>query len=185
MKSYLIFIPNFLSLIRIGMVYPILLWIANENYFNALTLFLIASLSDALDGYLARKFNWHTALGKLLDPIADKALLIGTIIILWVSGHIPLVVVILFLLRDILILLGAAFQMTVYDASTPSPNFLGKITTISQIVYLILIFSQILFLEANLPGFIHYLISSITALSLIVYAKEWIVITISLHNAKT
>ena len=114
MKGYLIFIPNMLSLIRIGMVYPILLWIANEEFFNALALFIAASLSDALDGFLARRYNWHTSLGKLLDPIADKALLIGTIIILWTAGHIPIVVVILFLLRDALILIGAAFQMTVY-----------------------------------------------------------------------
>ena len=129
-----------LSLIRIGMVYPILFWIANEEFLNALALFIVASLSDALDGFLARRYNWHTSLGKLLDPIADKALLIGTIIILWISGNIPLVVVILFLLRDALILIGAAFQMTVYEASTPSPNFLGKVTTISQIIYLVLIF---------------------------------------------
>ena len=185
MKGYLIFIPNMLSLIRIGMVYPILLWIANEEFLNALALFIVASLSDALDGFLARRYNWHTSLGKLLDPIADKALLIGTIIILWISGNIPLIVVILFLLRDVLILIGAAFQMTVYEASTPSPNFLGKVTTISQIIYLVLIFSEIIIPEVMLPELIHYLISAITMLSLIVYAKEWINSTISLHNAKT
>jgi len=77
MKGYLIFIPNMLSLIRIGMVYPILLWIANEEFLNALVLFIVASLSDALDGFLARRYNWHTSLGKLLDPIADKLCLLA------------------------------------------------------------------------------------------------------------
>lgn len=184
-KPYLIFIPNLLSLIRIGMVYPILLWIANEEFFNALLLFILASLSDALDGLLARRFNWHTALGKILDPIADKALLIGTIIILWISGHIPLAVVILFLLRDILILVGAAFQMTVYEASTPSPNFLGKLTTISQIIYLALIIGQIVLPWIILHPLLHFLIAAITLLSLISYAKEWLLSTVSLHNEKT
>ena len=81
MKDYLIFIPNLISITRIILVYPILINFYNGHFFWSLSFFILASLSDALDGYLARTFNWQTELGKILDPIADKFLLIGMVLI--------------------------------------------------------------------------------------------------------
>ena len=89
MRQYLIFIPNLLSLVRIILAYPILLYFYIEEYLISLGLFLIAALTDALDGFLARTFNWRTDLGKVLDPIADKILLIGMVSIFWINGYIP------------------------------------------------------------------------------------------------
>ena len=90
MSQYFIFIPNLLSIVRIGLVYPILNSVYIGEYFLALVYFLIASLTDALDGFLARKMNWYTELGKILDPVADKLLVIGTIFVLWANELIPL-----------------------------------------------------------------------------------------------
>ena len=85
MSKYFIFIPNLLSIIRIYLMYPLLTFISEENYLFALYIFVIAAATDGLDGYLARVMSWQTDLGKILDPVADKVLLIGTILILWLS----------------------------------------------------------------------------------------------------
>ena len=89
MSKYFIFIPNLLSLIRIALIYPILNNIYSGNFEVSIIFFIIASLTDGLDGFLARKMNWQTYLGTLLDPIADKLLLSGTIFILWLNQYIP------------------------------------------------------------------------------------------------
>ena len=135
MKHYLRFIPNLISLVRIFLVIPTVLNLLSGKYIFALILFLIASISDALDGFLARFFKWHTDLGKILDPVADKLLMIGSMTALWFNQIVPLTVFIIFVLRDMLILLGAVFEMSITE-KTPSPNLIGKITTISQIIYI-------------------------------------------------
>ena len=89
MSKYFIFIPNLLSLVRIGLIYPILNNIYLGNFKISIIFFLIAAITDGLDGFLARKMSWQTSLGKMLDPIADKLLLSGTIFILWLNQFIP------------------------------------------------------------------------------------------------
>ena len=86
--------------------------------------------SGPLDGFLARTMNWQTRLGTILDPVADKLLLSGTIFIFWLNELIPFYIFIIFISRDIAILLGAAIQMSLIDTDTPLPNFLGKLTDI-------------------------------------------------------
>ena len=97
MSKYFIFIPNLLSIIRIGLVYPILNNIYLSNFELSIIFFIIAAITDALDGFLARKMNWQTYLGTLLDPVADKLLLSGTIFILWLNQLIPFSVFVIFL----------------------------------------------------------------------------------------
>src|SRR6056300_148126 len=144
MSKYFIFIPNLLSIIRIYLMYPLLTFIAEENYLFALYIFTIAAATDGLDGYLARVMDWQTDLGKILDPIADKVLLIGTIFILWMNSYIPIFVMAVFILRDFIIIMGAAFHMTVYETAAPNPNIFGKITTFVHIGYLVGIFIDII-----------------------------------------
>ncbi|MGH8166510.1 MAG: CDP-alcohol phosphatidyltransferase family protein, partial [Woeseiaceae bacterium] len=75
-------LPNAISLFRIALVLPILLLIVQGRFEPALVLFFVAGFSDGVDGYLAKRFNWHTRLGALLDPIADKLLVAGTFLTL-------------------------------------------------------------------------------------------------------
>ena len=145
MSKYFIFIPNLLSIIRIGLVYPILNNIYLSNFQISIVFFIIAAITDALDGFLARKMHWQTYLGTLLDPIADKLLLSGTIFILWLNQLIPFYIFIIFIARDVAILLGAAIQMTLNESDTPLPNLLGKITTSLQIIYIATIFLKEIF----------------------------------------
>jgi len=173
MKHYLRFIPNLISLIRISLVIPIVLNLLAEKYIFALILFIIASVSDAIDGFLARFFKWQTDLGKILDPVADKLLMIGSITALWLNQIVPLSVFIIFVLRDLLILLGAAFEMSITE-KTPSPNLIGKITTTSQIIYILgLIIFEIFNVGINLMIF-HIFIGLITLFSLISYLRWWL-----------
>ena len=173
MKHYLRFIPNLISLVRISLVIPIVLNLLAGKYIFALILFAIASISDAIDGFLARFFKWQTDLGKILDPVADKLLMIGSITALWLNQIVPLSVFVIFVLRDLLILLGAAFEMSITE-KTPSPNLIGKITTTSQIIYILgLIIFEIFNADTN-PLIFHILIGFITLLSLISYFRWWL-----------
>ena len=182
MSKYFIFIPNLLSFIRIALIYPILNNIYSGNFEVSIIFFIIASFTDGLDGFLARKMNWQTYLGTLLDPIADKLLLSGTIFILWLNQYIPFYIFIIFISRDIAILLGASIQMTLMESNTPLPNLLGKLTTTLQIIYIAnIFFKEILDLGLSLFVF-DILILVITILSLIVYAYKWTIDLSNYHN---
>ena len=173
MSKYFIFIPNLLSIIRIVLVYPILYNIFLGNFIVSIIYFVIASVTDALDGFLARKMDWQTQLGKILDPVADKLLLSGTIFILWLNDYIPFYIFIIFISRDIAILIGAAIKMSLIESATPLPNFLGKFTTILQIVYIAFIYlKEIMNFEFSLIS-LDVFIVFITVLSLIVYSANW------------
>ena len=182
MTKYFIFIPNLLSIIRIALVYPILNNIYLGNFKISIIFFLIASLTDALDGFLARKMSWQTKLGQILDPVADKLLLSGTIFIFWLNNFIPFYIFIIFISRDVAILTGAAIQMSIIESDTPAPNLLGKLTTSLQIIYISLIFLNEIF-GLNLTfNFLDILIIFITLLSLCVYAFNWFKDLRKYHN---
>ena len=182
MSKYFIFIPNLLSLLRIGLVYPILNNIYLGEFIISFIYFVVAAITDALDGFLARKMNWQTYLGTILDPVADKLLLSGTIFILWINEYIPLYIFIIFFGRDVVILLGAAIHMTLIVTDTPLPNILGKITTTLQVIYILLVmFLQIFEFKVSLVGLDIFIIL-ITILSLIVYSKDWFISLNRYHN---
>ena len=182
MSKYFIFIPNLLSIIRIYLMYPLLTFISEESYLFALYIFIIAAATDGLDGYLARVMDWQTDLGKILDPIADKVLLIGTVFILWMNSYIPIFVLIVFILRDFIIIMGAAFHMTVYETAAPNPNVFGKITTFVHIGYLASVFIDIIFGLNLTNAIIDYLVALITLISLFLYGLNWFKLTAKLHR---
>ena len=182
MRKYFIFIPNLLTIVRIALVYPILNNIYLGNFEISIIYFVVASLTDGLDGFIARKMNWQTELGTLLDPVADKILLSGSIFILWLNQYIPFYIFVIFFSRDVAILLGAAIRMTIIESDTPIPNFLGKLTTTLQIIYIAIIFlKEILEIDFALSPLDVFIIL-ITVLSLIVYTYNWIQDLRTYHN---
>lgn len=102
-------IPNILSAIRILLVFVfVIILFAFNNLFLALLVFLIAGLTDVIDGYLARRNNWVTNLGKILDPVADKLMQCTVLVSLWIKGIVPWWFVVPFFVKEILTLvLGA------------------------------------------------------------------------------
>ena len=182
MKKYFIFIPNLLTIIRIALVYPILNNIYLGNFEISIIYFIVASVTDGLDGFIARKMNWQTELGTLLDPVADKILLSGSVCILWLNQYIPFYIFVIFFSRDVAILLGAAIRMSVIESDTPTPNFLGKLTTTLQIIYIAIIFlKEIIELDFGLFSLDVFIIL-VTILSLIVYAYNWVRDLRTYHN---
>ena len=182
MKKYFIFIPNLLTIVRIALVYPILNNIYLGNFEISIIYFIVASITDGLDGFIARKMNWQTELGTLLDPVADKILLSGSIFILWLNQYIPFYIFVIFFSRDVAILLGAAIRMTIIESDTPTPNFLGKLTTTLQIIYIAIIFlKEIIDIDFGLLPLDVFIIL-VTILSLVVYAHNWVRDLRTYHN---
>ena len=182
MKNYFIFIPKLLTLVRIALVYPILNNIYLGNFEISIIYFVVASITDGLDGFIARKMNWQTELGTLLDPVADKILLSGSIFILWLNQYIPFYIFVIFFSRDVAILLGAAIRMTIIESDTPTPNFLGKLTTTLQIIYIAIIFlREIIELHFGLLPLDVFIIL-VTVLSLVVYTYNWVRDLSTYHN---
>ena len=127
-------IPNFISLARLLSV-PILVWaIVDSQMVLAFWLFVGAGISDAVDGFLARYLEAKSVLGAYLDPLADKALLMGIFITFGIEGYLPSWIVILVVFRDILIIGGAMLYHSLTQSLQMAPLFISKVNTATQIV---------------------------------------------------
>lgn len=128
-------LPNIITLLRIAAV-PLAIWlILQEHLVGAFWVFVVAGLSDALDGFIAKRFNMETELGKYLDPIADKALLVSVYVTLGVEGHVASWLVILVVFRDLSIVGGALLFETMTHSLTMQPLMISKVNTATQIVF--------------------------------------------------
>ena len=137
--SQLKHIPNIISVLRIILVIPIMIAFWNEDYKLAFVLILIAGISDGVDGFLARFFNWRSRLGAILDPLADKILLICLFVVFAMKGLLPLWLMYLVVGRDIIILLGGFIYNFFIEKIEISPLFISKINTTLQIALVLLV----------------------------------------------
>jgi CDP-diacylglycerol--glycerol-3-phosphate 3-phosphatidyltransferase len=139
-KTDFLKIPNLLSILRILMLIPLILLIKNEKNLWFFAFALIAVATDWFDGYLARKLNQITELGKILDPIADKLNTAGILLALNIYQDFPIWIVIIIVGRDIFILIGALFILKQKKYVTPS-NMPGKLAmffiALSIILYIL------------------------------------------------
>lgn len=103
----------------------------------ALILFAIAGSSDAIDGYLAKHFKWQSRVGSILDPLADKLLLVSTFLTLTWLDLVPLWLLVAVIARDLLIVIGAVSFHFLFGKFEMEPSFLSKMNTFFQIVYLL------------------------------------------------
>jgi cardiolipin synthase len=126
-------LPNLITLARLLSV-PLTIWlIFGERYGAAFWVFFGAGVSDALDGYVAKRFDRRTRLGALLDPAADKAMLVGVYVTLGLTGQLPGWLVSLVVLRDVLIVLGFFLIRGTAGATQLGPLYISKINTLVQI----------------------------------------------------
>jgi len=135
-------LPNSISLMRIALVAPILLLILNENFVWALVLFAVAGFSDGVDGYLAKRFDWQTRLGALLDPVADKLLVAGTFITLAYTQDIPVWLAATVILRDVVIVAGAAAYNFLIRPVEGEPTRVSKLNTALEFLLLLFVLSR-------------------------------------------
>lgn len=130
-------IPNLITISRIILVLPIIWCLLTASYGWALSLFVVAGVSDALDGFLAKHYGWTSRLGGLLDPIADKFLLVTCYLALTWQELIPLWLTALVIGRDLVILGGATLYHVVIERLEAAPSVISKLNTLSQLLLVV------------------------------------------------
>ncbi len=168
-------IPNIITLGRILLV-PFIVWaIASNQLEIAFAIFIVAGVSDAVDGFLAKRFNMSSELGALLDPLADKALLVSIYMALGIWGAIPRWIVILVVSRDIMII-GAVIVSWLFGKPIPmKPLMVSKLNTVAQVAFAALVLASLGFgfdstpYDLVLMGFV----TVFTLLSVSFYLVEW------------
>ncbi len=169
-------IPNAITITRLILVLPIAFFIVEEFYGLALVLFAISGLSDGLDGFIARRYGWVSAFGRLIDPLADKLMMVTTTLVLGGLEHFPFMLMILIVTKDLAILGGVFSYTSLAGFPKIQPNFLGKLTTALQIILVVLVL-----LNLSLPGLLpdylfsawFWLVALMTAFDGIVYLGLW------------
>jgi len=142
---HLKWIPNIISIFRILLILPVLLLIFRSQYQWALFLFLIAALSDALDGYLAKHFGWRTRVGALLDPVADKLLIAGSYIVLAWLNLIPFWLATIVVSRDLIIAIGVFIYSFIIEPFEGEATRISKINTFLELLFVLVILCSIAF----------------------------------------
>jgi cardiolipin synthase len=126
-------VPNLITLARLFSV-PLMVWLVIKEHFDwSFWLFVVAALTDALDGFLARRLGLRSTVGAFLDPLADKALLVGVYVALGYEGHIAEWLVIIVVFRDIIIVGGAILYQTLTQSLKMQPLWVSKANTCAQI----------------------------------------------------
>jgi cardiolipin synthase (CMP-forming) len=132
-------IPNALCVFRMLLVVPVAWLLARGEYWTTLWVFAIAAATDGLDGFLAKRFDWTSELGKILDPLADKILLVSVFIALAVLDLIPWWLAATAVARDVIITCGAIAYNSLYGYPNGRPTPISKLNTLCQILYLLLV----------------------------------------------
>ena len=169
-------IPNLITLGRIILV-PIVVWaITSGEMRAAFFLFVAAGISDAVDGFLAKRFHMTSELGALIDPLADKALIVSIYVALSVAGALPTPLVILVVSRDIMIVSGFMLSWVVGKPMPVRPHPVSKANTAAQIVLATLVLAEKGFgFDASLVVKILIgLVAILTLLSIGFYLAEWL-----------
>jgi cardiolipin synthase len=135
-------LPNAISLLRIALIPPILIFMLDGEYGWALGLFILAGFSDGLDGYLAVRFGWSSRLGGLLDPAADKLLITGMFITLAVTEQIPVWLAVIVILRDVVIVAGAMAYNFIVKPVPGEPTRISKLNTALQMLFVLFVLSR-------------------------------------------
>ena len=197
-------IPNILTIVRIILAVFAILFVCIEKFwktaafsymFNdyktvvyipityilAGVFFVIASITDLLDGHLARKYNWISNFGKLWDPIADKILINGVLIGLAVNGSVPVFIPIIMICRDIIVDASRMYAST--KGKVVAANIWGKLKTVSQMIGIILIL--FVFGIVNNNDVFHYLVQNLCLLVATVFSVvSGVIYEIQIFNKK-
>jgi len=130
----LYYVPNILTLWRVAATPILIVLLKDETYHLALVVFILAGVSDALDGYLAKRFAYETRFGAILDPVADKVLLVSCFVMLTLLDLLPFWLMVLVAFRDVLIVGGYLILVTLNGSVTMHPSLVSKINTAMQIL---------------------------------------------------
>lgn len=141
----LVTIPNLICLLRIALTVPIIVLLAEGRFGQTLVLFAVAAVSDVLDGYLAKTFGWTSEVGKWLDPLADKLLLVSVFITLAAIGLVPVWLATVAVARDVVIGVGAGVYKWLFGPLEGRPTVPSKVNTLVQLLFVIAVVWQAAF----------------------------------------
>jgi cardiolipin synthase len=175
-RKWFAFLPNLISLARLVLVPVSVDMIASRRWPEALAIFLIAGVSDALDGWVARRFDLRSELGAYLDAVADKALLICDYVTLAIVGVLPMGLALLVVSRDVMII-GAVMLAWLLDRPMEiRPLWISKANTFAQIGFVVLVLAMLAF---DWPGGAwfslgQWIVAALTLASLAAYFRRWV-----------
>jgi cardiolipin synthase len=170
-------LPNLISLGRLISVPFVVGCLLKDLYIPAFWIFVIASISDGIDGYLARVLNIRTIIGTYLDPLADKIMLAAVFIVLSMQGHIALWLMWLVILRDIFIFIGVVTLKLFKKPLQVTPSFVSKLNTVLQMVLVLSVMAHLAFrlnVINSLITWIGYFVAATTMISWYGYFMFWL-----------
>jgi cardiolipin synthase len=168
-------VPNLITLTRLMSV-PVMIWlIVSERFGVAFSVFVGAGVSDALDGFIAKRFDCRTRLGALLDPAADKALLSSVYVALGIAGLLPNWLVILVVFRDVTIIGGFVLFQTIGAPRKFDPLYISKVNTLVQIALVSYVLGRLGFgfPDGELTNVLVVMTAVTTLLSGLSYLVRW------------
>lgn len=165
-------VPNILTVIRFFLIPLIIISLLNDDYITAFIILTLSGLTDVLDGYIARKFNFISNFGKLIDPLADKATQISILTTLALKGIVPIWIIIVIFVKELVLIAGASF---LYGKElVVSSKWFGKLATV---LFYIAMVSSLLIRYFNISfdfdTYLYYLALLMTIFSLIMYINTF------------
>lgn len=168
-------LPNAITVLRLLLVPPFIYSLLLNEYTTALIIFAVAGGSDGLDGFLARRFDWESEIGALLDPIADKILMFSAYFLIWYQNLLPTWLTFLVIVRDVIILAGASLYRLKKGQLRAEPLMISKINTALQIILVVSLLAVqdcLPQMEPVIPALM-YTVALTTLVSGILYIVLW------------
>jgi cardiolipin synthase len=168
-------IPNLISIARILLVPPVVWALLNTHYDLAMVLFAVAGISDAVDGFLAKHYRWESRLGGILDPLADKLLLLSTFLSLAWLQAIPWWLIGLILLRELIVMGGGVIYNWLVEPFQAEPSFISKLATTLQVLLGVVAVAHLGLYELPEPLFagLQWAVALAVGVSGAAYVLEW------------
>lgn len=166
-------IPNLITIVRILLIAPIALALAHEQLLTSLLLIGVAAVSDAADGFLAKHFGWQTELGALLDPIADKLLLVTVFVTLASLGGVPIWLMAAAVGRDCVIVLGALAYRRWIGTVHMAPTLISKINTLCQLSFVACVVARQKF--SLPPEWVVTLLGALVLLTVVISGLDYVI----------
>jgi cardiolipin synthase len=169
-------LPNYITIARFIMVPLIIFALINGQMLSAFVLFVVAGISDGMDGFIARQFNQKSELGSWLDPMADKFMLVAVFLMLGWLGALPVWLVLLAVSRDGLIVGAVVLSSLMDNPVEMRPLMVSKANTMAQILLLVLVLAELAGIAhfAALSNSMIYLVAGLTIASASAYLVTWL-----------
>lgn len=169
-------IPNALTITRLFLIIPFIVMLHHQEYVCAFAIFILAGLTDCMDGWLARSFGWQSPFGTFIDPVADKLLITTSFISLALIAKLPWWLVFLVFLRDLTISVGViAWFAFITQKPQLRATYISKLNTVMQLLLVTVSLFELAFVDSSstLHKFLIFCIAITTAISFVDYVWTW------------